>query len=315
MRLILAVLALIVVTNANPIYSVVDLGPINNWNVVGINASGTVVGTGEDIYNNLYAFVGNTSNIFATTMASGINNSGEIVGTSIVNGQVYATTWTNGVAQIIGPTGSYGTAINNLGQISTNAHGINDSGVTAGTNYISGVANAYRGSTTLPNLAGSSYGNGINAGGTVVGSSVSTSGYMHAVIWSTLGITDLGTLGGNSYGYGINDSGVAVGYSYLAGGDEHGFVYTSGMMTDLNYLTLTPGWTVAEAYGINNNGQIAGVGYYNGVQHIIELNPMNTVGCTPVASPEPNTGLLILLGIVAWMTFRLLKNNLNISKF
>ena len=80
-------------------------------------------------------------------------------------------------------------------------------------------------------------------------------------------MTDLGTLGGTaSAGYSINALGQVVGYAYLAGGPtRHAFLYSDGTMTDLNDL-LPPlsGWVLTEARQINDSGQIAGFGTYNG---------------------------------------------------
>ena len=121
----------------------------------------------------------------------------------------------------------------------------------------------------------------------------------------------LGTLGtGDTYGtigseaYGINDSEKVVGLSGIGDGFHHwvsgsgpayGFIYDStNGMKDLN--TLIPadsGWTIHEARAINNNGQIAATGYKDGVgQHALLLSPTSDIpppGDTQAPSPPSIT--------------------------
>ena len=87
-------------------------------------------------------------------------------------------------------------------------------------------------------------------------------GYSHAFLYSNGTMTDLGTLPGglDSEGYGINASGQVVGYSEInSGSDIRAFLYSNGTMTDLNSL-IDPacGWTLLDAYAINDSGQIVG---------------------------------------------------------
>jgi probable HAF family extracellular repeat protein len=64
----------------------------------------------------------------------------------------------------------------------------------------------------------------------------------------------------------VNDRGQVVGQSSItADAAIHAFLYSDGQMQDLNSL-LTPnsGWTLREATGINDAGQIVGFGAFNG---------------------------------------------------
>ena len=61
---------------------------------------------------------------------------------------------------------------------------------------------------------------------------------------------------------GINDGGMVVGQVHTLQG-YHGFLYINGKMVDLNSLAGGGQWTITEATGINNNGQIAAYGYRN----------------------------------------------------
>ena len=96
--------------------------------------------------------------------------------------------------------------------------------------------------------------------------------------------TDLGTIGGTiSIPYDINEQGLVVGDSYTSGNlAQHAFVYDGTTMRDLNDLldSSGTGWTIAEAKGINEAGQIAGYAYYGSatVGHAVLLTPSWSVG-------------------------------------
>ena len=164
----------------------------------------------------------------------------------------------------------------------------------------------------LETLGGySSYGAAIDASGQVVGTSQTASGYLNAFLWTAGTMQDLGTLGGStSVGLGINDNGSVVGYSLTQGNAAtHAFLYTNGVMTDLNsLLPVGSGWTITEAYGIDDNGNVVGAGVFNGVQYAVELidspsggpsNPTQQTLQSPLATPEPLPALLMGGGLVA----------------
>jgi probable HAF family extracellular repeat protein len=86
----------------------------------------------------------------------------------------------------------------------------------------------------------------------------------------------LGTLGGSfSIARDINNRGEVVGGS-LTEGDEtfHGFLFRNNRLYDLNEL-LDPGagWELIQAFGINNLGEIVGIGSHGGHDHIVLLKP------------------------------------------
>lgn len=86
----------------------------------------------------------------------------------------------------------------------------------------------------------------------------------------------LGTLGGSfSVARDINNSGEIVGGS-LTTGDEnfHAFLYRNHNLYDLNDL-LDPnsGWELIQALGINNEGEIVGIGALSGEDRIVLLRP------------------------------------------
>lgn len=88
--------------------------------------------------------------------------------------------------------------------------------------------------------------------------------------------TALGTLGGSfSVARDINNRGDIVGGS-LTDGDEnfHGFLYRDKRLYDLNQLLQEDGqWELIQAVGINNNGEIIGIGARDGEDHIVLLRP------------------------------------------
>jgi len=68
----------------------------------------------------------------------------------------------------------------------------------------------------------------------------------------------------------------------------------SSGISDLNDLVWAPGWTVNGVVGINNAGQILGVGSYNGQNRAFVLTPN-----TSKSVPEPSSALAFLaLGAV-----------------
>ena len=186
--------------------------------------------------------------------ASGINDSGQIVGGSASASGAYAFLYSDGtltdLGTLAGGTRSYATGINNAGEI------VGASNTSSGKWH----AFAYSGSTMsdLGTLGGSSsYATGVNGSGQVVGYSATSSGDQHAFEYSGGTMSDLGTLGGSSsYATGINDSGQVVGRAATSAGDTHAFDYSGGTMSDLG--TLGGSANYSGANGINASGQIAG---------------------------------------------------------
>jgi probable HAF family extracellular repeat protein len=154
--------------------------------------------------------------------------------------------------------------------------------------------------TMLPPLAGAQGGagaNAINISGQIVGwSGVAGSSDAHAALWSGSGAaaTDLGLIGGIAYNQAtaINAAGQIVGNA-----DPHCSPCANpvpwlrepgGALRDLN--TLIPagsGWTLEQANGINDRGQIVGAGLYNGATHAYLLTPAFAANVNFATSTAP----------------------------
>ena len=162
--------------------------------------------------------------------------------------------------------------------------------------------------TDLGTLGGtSSYANGINDSGQVVGiSNIHSNMETHATLWSNGTVTDLGTLGGiGSAAFGINASGQIVGYAYTSGnGPPHATLWSNGTVTDLNSLlnasTVSAGWVLNEAHAINNSGFIAGIASNSILGIDSHAFLLSNVAAVPESDPLPMMLMgLGLLGFVA----------------
>lgn len=220
-----------------------------------INNKSQVVGTATlpNGYEHAFVYTGGTlqdlgtisSNIetqkfFVNSVAYGINNSGQVVGSSSAAGSVATT-------------GEAHAFLYNGGSLQ-------DLGMLPGGRYYSA---AY----------------GINNSGQVVGlSDIGILGQLHAFLYSGGSLQDLGTLGGrDSAAYGINDLGQVVGSSSVDPifNNNHAFVYSDGVIADLNSLIpANSGWVLTGAQGINNDGQIVGDGLINGQNHAFLATPV-----------------------------------------
>ena len=103
----------------------------------------------------------------------------------------------------------------------------------------------------------------------------------------------------------LNDAGLVAGSAQLANGAMHAFLYQGGVMIDLNSM-IDPqsGWILTQAYAINASGEIAGAGWFDGVEHAFLLDPSSeaapagTVGIYsegPTVTPEPATFGLVMM--------------------
>ena len=260
--------------------SIVDLGG-GNATVFGINNSGQVAGFNFSSAFRYTPGVGSVplGNFGGTdSYAIGINNHGQVAGSAeLPNGREHAFRYTDGVG------------LQDLGSLfggSSQAWDVNDNGWVTG-NSDGFNAFLYRDGEGMTYL-GPGAGRAINSQGTVVGQGGGAFGGL-ATMYRDGNMIFLGDLGGNlGEARDINSLDMVVGTSVNGDNRFRAFYWTeeTGML-DLNDL-IDPygGWTLGQAFGINDAGQIVGEGIFNGRQYAVLLN----------AVPEPSTWALLLLG-------------------
>jgi probable HAF family extracellular repeat protein len=192
-------------------------------------------------------------------VAEFINNLGSVVGYSYIDSvNRHAFLYKDGVFADIGSFGGYSVAT-----------AINDAGVIVGfaSDLYNGVAHAFvfaNGAMTDIHSTTESYAEGVNSHGEVVGEFLTDDGKsFHAFLYSQGSFTDIGVsdvVGVSA----INDQSQIVGIAGFASG-QHAFLYQNGALFDLNAaIPQDFGWEVTSALGINNVGQIAGYGVFQG---------------------------------------------------
>jgi probable HAF family extracellular repeat protein len=243
-------------------FTVVELGTagFDTGGAASVNDNGQVVGTLESSGFVRSAFIWERGRTRALgrvdgrdTVGSGINDGGEVVGSTI--GGVYdpgdAVVWTaNGNPGLLQPpaghTGSSGSAINEAGQV-------------AGTTGFGPRAVRWS-QLGEPRLVGALGGTdgvawGINDGGQVVGYARAANYTPRAFLWHPdTGMRDLGTFTnsptGTAAAYAVNNHGHVVG-SADAGFRSLPFLWRDGHLTALGTVT-------GQAYGINERDDVVG---------------------------------------------------------
>ena len=260
------------------------------------------------------------------TEAKGINNLGQVVGSSGVlssHSTYRAFIWQNGVMSGLGtisnpncPVCYYRVAkdINDQDQVFgdlgplelpylrsfvwangtlidiigvySSALAINNAGKAILTSGRSSVIHIWQNSTFTS--LGLLGGNNINNKDQIIGNWWGFN--KGAFLWDGGTFTTLGSLGGNwSTASGINDATLVVGSSSINTTTSHAFLWEKGKMFDLN--TLIPansGWELLSALKINNKNQIIGTGKFNGESRSFLLTP------EAQSVPEPTSALGVL---------------------
>lgn len=288
-----------------------DLSPFVGLGSVAerLNDSGTIVGLVQLGSSSRSAFAYAGGAVLALPLtgyseASGINNGGAIVGGTTFpspGGGFRAYTYASGVLNDLGVTDggyqSYAAAINNTGHVAGTAVLEPAGGAERPFFYSDGVMHDL-------GTFGGNYGHSwsINNQDQVVGeigapllNGNTQSIYpRHAFLYDGGVVTDLGAVlyEGDSSARDINDKGDIVGWTDTALGKQ-AFLYATGSMVLLDAL-IDPalGWTVQEANGINEFGQIAGTACKAGLCYAVRLDLASAV-------PEPAPVLLLTLGLLA----------------
>jgi probable HAF family extracellular repeat protein len=239
----------------------VMLGALNDTGMVSatiVNNTSTGLERHAVVWNNEVKQLGSLG---GSSFASGINNIGEVVGSSYLsdNFTSHAFLWSNNTVKDLGT----------LGGDFSRATDINDNSEIVGSAYLKGNKTSHAALWKDNNIIDleslysqySSYATSINNIGGVVGYSenFTKTNATHATYWNEGLAIDLGTLGGNySYAFSINDNNQIVGISLLAGSyHPHATLWHNGSIFDLG----TIGTSSSRAFDINNDGLI--VGSYN----------------------------------------------------
>jgi probable HAF family extracellular repeat protein len=231
---------------------------------------------------------GAVTGLGSLVVASGINNSGQIVGGVVVSRNVvHPAIWQDGVITDLGTIPFFdrralphvfGAAINEEGDIV---------GFAEGGQGFDNVAFLWSDGVMTP-LLGSQYphsgATALNDDGEVVGW-VGRLGHpqrtRHAALWDLDGqLTDLTPNAEEASAFDINDSGEVVGFISTRSRSS-AFLWEEGTLTDLNRLIPADlGWILNYARAINACGEIVGSGSLNGVPHGFKLQPIdeNTAG-------------------------------------
>jgi hypothetical protein len=230
----------------------------------------------------------------AATIASGINDSGTIVGNyynsdgsehsfvsdgqSFTNIDVPKAVWTEaaGINQggdVVGYYGNVGdslmhgflrtvdgkfSTIDRVGRFNTMPLGINSSRTIVGCMHNPGTMHGWawqNGAFVSLSPAYAMY-NAINDAGTIVGWYYAAPASIRSFVLSGTGKTDIAYPGSaDTEAYGINDFGAVVGW-YAGAGTSHGFLLENGQFTTIDVA----GANFTHALGINTAGTI--VGYF-----------------------------------------------------
>lgn len=207
-----------------------------------------------------------------TSRALAISRTGRIVGDS----RVHRMALTHAFLWQAGAMDDYGNALNPV--VDSVAYDVNDVDGVVGT--LGGRAFFTRDgmSEDLGVLAGheTSSARAVNNIGQVAGNSFTAAGVSRAFLWDRGVMRDLGMLFGDdaSEARAINIAGQVVGRSGPANfATSRAALWQDGVALDLNTLVTVPGWVLTNATGINDVGQVVGVGIHNGAVRAFRLDP------------------------------------------
>ena len=257
----------------------------------------------------------------AESFANGVNNAGQITGTSDPNSFLSIRSFIYSTA-----TGMVDLGLGSIGQ-NARALDLNAFGVITG--YLGLTAFRWSSAGGLQSLGaptgwGNSFGYAINVSGQVAGNASSGSGNAEVVIRYTdgPGWTILGGMGQRNLGTGINQWGDVVGTGFPRTGSSpslRGVIYTDqlGALAYVDDLLQAPAsWKIMAAYDINDGQQITGWGINNqtGLRSAVLLTPVSPPPANqpPVADFTYSCNVLLFCGfdgsgstddrgIVAWI--------------
>ena len=278
-------------------HTLTDLGTLGGASVgTCLSDSGHVAGYSDVGATALHAFLvpnGGAMRDLGTlggssSSAVAVNDAGQVAGNSMVANDAdnHAFLYSGSLRDLGSLGGTYSFAF-----------GLNASGWVVGESSTPDEAEthafvydgvAMRDLHTLGGTFSSAY--SINNAGDIAGDSFTSSSDLHGFLYRGGQMQDLGHLGGNRSSVSqINNAGQIVGTSRNSSQEDRAFLWQSGTMRDLNtLLPANSGWELASAIFINDAGQIAGLGVYQGVQTWYVLTPRTQQNQPPVADAGPD---------------------------
>jgi probable HAF family extracellular repeat protein len=261
------------------------------------------------------------------TRPTRINEAGHVVGYRTGEGGNVPLLWRDGQEIELGLAGTYPWDINNRDQIVgyyggprraflydngqiqdltnllppdsgwvlTSAHAINDSGQIVGAGRHNNLRRLFFYDAGTVTDLGPQIGNLFThqrlteEGRTFFTTAVNN--VYHVNVYDGSGFTELEAVSGftGSFAFDMNEAGEVVGF-FGESFTGHAALWQNGMPIDLNdVLQNGEGWTLAEATGINDLGQIVGYGFYRNQTHSFLLTPVAAV-------PEPGSWALFAVG-------------------
>ena len=222
---------------------------------MGVSPTGQVVGDYYDAGGTLRGYLYDPKTGIYTkygypggfpTAVTGLNNSGQFVGSYVTSSSNFGFLNSGGVAQTIAPFGaiqSLSNSINNNGQIVGSYR-------TLGHQTVGYIGDPIHGYTTLQSPTGivATVTNGLNDAGDVVGQDQDSSGIQHGFFATKPNyiVTPLDYPGANfTIAQGITIAGTIAGdFSDDGGSTTHGFLDTNGIFTQFDVPGSKPGSTV-----------------------------------------------------------------------
>jgi probable HAF family extracellular repeat protein len=249
-------------------YTARDIGDLGYAGVIvaGVNAKGQVVGQSERPGGGIdfpHAFATGPGGVGmidlcpelveASCAANAIDDDGLVVG------------WLENAGAFVVQADGSGFAAEpstlDLNGLSPGGHVVGERAGPGGVQAVvsRGVGQRLHGLGSLTGAKGTSWGNGVNRAGTVVGCSVVSAASQHAFAFidPASGMRDLGTLGGaNSCAMAVNDSGEIAGWADLPAGSTHAVFAkgAAGPLVDIGTL----GGSFSQAMAISAHGRIVG---------------------------------------------------------
>ncbi len=232
-----------------------------------VNDTGKVAGWWQDQEGNLHGYYWDGTNFTSIdypgstgTLAEGINNAGVISG-------LYETDQGTAAHGFILENGVFSTYEYPGYDGQTDGQGINNNGETTGYYNFNGPTgftdnNGGFSSFGYPQDGSTTFPHALNDSGEVAGYyRIYSNGEIGFVYSGGTFTTFTYPNSYETYGTGINNAGVVVGYANLNTGYSAAFLWHNGVFTDINSSSSPL------PYGINNNGQLVGAYFPNGVYH------------------------------------------------